>query len=48
MFMTPWLFSIYIDAVMKEVKMSMERSGVRLLEGGGENKDYLVSCMQIT
>ena len=27
--MSPWLFSIYMDAVMKEVKMGM---GMRLLE----------------
>ena len=27
--MSSWLFNIYIDAVMKEVKMGMRRRGVR-------------------
>ena len=26
--MSPWLFNVYIDAVMKEVKMEMGRRGV--------------------
>ena len=26
--MPPWLFSVYMDAVMKEVKMGMGRRGV--------------------
>ena len=32
--MTPWLFNVYMDAVMKEVKMGMGRSGVRFMEEG--------------
>ena len=31
-----WLFNIYIDGVMKEVKMGMGRRGVRFLEDGRE------------
>ena len=38
-FMSPWLFSVYMDAVMKEVKMEMGRKG--------ESGDYLASCMQM-
>ena len=34
--MSPWLFNIYIDAVMKEVKMGMGRRGVGFLEEGKE------------
>ena len=30
--MSPWLFNVYMDAVMKEVKMGMGRRGVRFLE----------------
>ena len=32
--MSPWLFNIYIEEVMKEVKMGMRRRGVRFLEDG--------------
>ena len=32
--MSPWLFHVYMDAVMKDVKMGMERRGVRFLEDG--------------
>ena len=35
--MSPWFFNVYIDAVMKEVKMGMERRG--------ESGDCLASCM---
>ena len=34
--MSPWLFAVYIDAVMKEVKMGMGRMGIRFLEDGRE------------
>ena len=34
--MFPWLFNVYIDAVMKEVKMGMGRRGVRFQEEGRE------------
>ena len=30
--MSPWLFNVYMDGVMKEVKMGMERKGVSFLE----------------
>ena len=34
--MSPWIFNVYMDAVMKEVKMGMGRRGVRFLEDGRE------------
>ena len=34
--MSPSIFNVYIDAVMKEVKIGMGRSGVGFLEEGGE------------
>ena len=30
--MSPWLFNVYMEGVMKEVKMGMGRRGVRYLE----------------
>ena len=36
----PWLFNVYMDGVMKEVKMEMERRG--------GSRDYMASCMQMT
>ena len=30
--MSPWLFHVYMDGLMKEVKMGMGRRGVRFLE----------------
>ena len=36
--MSPWLFSVHMDAVMKEVKMGRR----------GESRYYLASCMQMT
>ena len=38
--MSPWLFDVYMDVVMREVKMGMGRRR--------ENGDYLASCMQMT
>ena len=32
--MSPWLFNVYMDAVMKEVKMGMWRRGMRFHNGG--------------
>ena len=32
----PWLFKVYMDAVMEEVKMGMGRRGVRFQEEGRE------------
>ena len=45
--MSPWLFNIYIyiDAMMKEVKMGMRRKGARYQEE--ERRDCLASCMQM-
>ena len=45
--MSPWLFNVYMDRGMKEVKMRMGRKGARFLEEG-ESGDFLVSCMQMT
>ena len=51
--MSPWLFNLYMDALMKEVKMKMWRMGVRFLEEGKEwrlpgllHADDLVLCGQ--
>ena len=33
--MSPWLFNVYMDAMMKEVKMGMGRRGVRFQEEEG-------------
>ena len=38
--MSPWLFNVYMDLVMKEVKMRMEKME--------ESGDYLASFMQMT
>ena len=49
--MSPWLFNIYMDGVMKEVKMEMGKRGVSFLEDWREWKlpvlfyeDDLVLC----
>ena len=34
--MSHWLFNVYMDGVMKKVKMGMGRRGVRFLEDGRE------------
>ena len=34
--MSLWLFNVYMNAVMKEVKMGMGRRGVRVQEEGRE------------
>ena len=34
--MSPWLFNVYMDTMMKEVKIRMGRKGVRFLEEGRE------------
>ena len=34
--MSPWLFNVYIDGVMKEVKMGMGRRGASFMEDGRE------------
>ena len=36
--MSPWLFNVYMDAVMKEVKMGMGRRGMRFMEEGREGR----------
>ena len=49
--MSHWLFNVYMNVVMKGVKMGMGRRGVRLLENGGNRRlpgllytDDLVLC----
>ena len=32
--MSPWLFNVIMDGVMKDVKLGMGRKGVRFLEDG--------------
>ena len=39
--MFPWLFNLYMDGVIKEVKMEIGRKGVSFLKNGRE-------CMQRT
>ena len=34
--MSSWLFDVYMDAVMREVKMEIGRMGLRFLEEGSE------------
>ena len=34
--MFPWLFKVYMNSVMKEVKMGMGRKEVRFMEEGRE------------
>ena len=46
-FMFPWLFNVYTEGVMKEVKMGMGSRGVRFLEDGREWR-LPASCMQMT
>ena len=38
--MSPWLFNVYMDGVMKEMKIGMGRRG--------ESEDYLAFFMQMT
>ena len=52
--MPPWLFSVYIDEVMKEGKMRMGRRGGRFLEDRKEWRlpdllyaDNLVLCGEL-
>ena len=52
--MSPWLFNVYMDTVMKEVKMVMGRRGVIFLEDGREWRllgllyaDGLVLCGEL-
>ena len=40
--MSPWLFNVYMEAVMKEVKMGMGRMEVRFLEEGIDWKPGLL------
>ena len=51
--MSPWLFNVYMDGVMKEVKMGMGRRGVSFLENMKEWRlpsllyaDNLVLCSE--
>ena len=40
--MSAWLFNVYMDGVMKEVKMGMGRRGVSFLEDG---KEWRLPCL---
>ena len=42
--MFPWLFNVFMEAVMKEVKMGMERRGVRFLEDGRVDIAWPLVC----
>ena len=44
--MSPWLFNVYMDAVMKEVTMGMGRMRVRFTEEEKERGDitYPLVC----
>ena len=46
--MPPWLFNVYMDAVIKKVRMGMGRKGVRFLEKERDSGDYLASSVQVT
>ena len=45
---SPWLFNVYMDGVMKEMKMGMGRRGMSFLENERESGDCLASCIQMT
>ena len=52
--MYPWLFNVYMEAEMKEVKMGMGKRGVRFQEYGGECRllslfyvDDVILCGQL-
>ena len=52
--MSPWLFNVFMDAVMEEVKLGMGRRGVRFLEDERECRlpgllytDDLVLCGEL-
>ena len=42
--MSPLLFNVYMDAVMKEVKIGMGRRGVRFLEDGVVESSWPLVC----
>src|SRR5678816_4399669 len=51
--MSPWLFNLYMDRVMKELEMGVAGNGVRMMENGGEWRvpyllyaDDLVLCSE--
>ena len=37
--MSPWLFDVYIDGVMKEMNMGMGKRGVSFLEDGKKGSE---------
>ena len=41
--MFPWLFNVYMDTVIKEVKMGIGRMEVRILRESG---DHLAFCLK--
>ena len=44
--MSSWLFNVYMDAVVKEVKKDWKGRELESCKRG-ENGDYFVSCMQM-
>ena len=46
--MSLYLFNVYMVAVMKEVKMGMERSGMRFLDGWERVEITWPLCMKMT
>ena len=42
--MSRWLLNVYIDRVMKEVKMGMGKRGVSFLEDNREEIDWPFVC----
>ena len=50
--MSPWLYNVYMNTVMKEVKVGIGKRGVRFQEEGREwrlpgNADDLVLCGEL-
>ena len=39
---SPWLFNVYMDGVIKEVKMGMGRRGMRFMEDGRECSNFVL------
>ena len=45
--MYPWVFNVYMDEIMKDVKMGMdEENGSEIVRKGGRIE--IVYCMQMT
>src|SRR5678816_4814887 len=47
--MSPWLFNLYMDGVMKELKVGVTGNGVRMMEmSGGCPTYYMLSLIHIS